>query len=474
MLIVGAIVSPWVGIGLYMTSGVWAALAVDLADGMFYRPIVSDMGYGGTRYVPVHFMLHAGLIRLIGSPVAGAYLIAYTAGLALLAGLFRCLRKFDVPAGFAAACSILMFSALSVHACLFQIRPDILATAFNIWGLSFCITPNTRSARWIVIAAICFTLAFMTKFTTVFGVTAVVGYWLLMGRRRDAAMLAGVTAGLTAIALFGVHIASDGRALESFLACAAGSTSLRTLLASPYRFLRTSRMDIAFLLTFAAALMVLFTRLREGIRDLPALFFLLTLGATIVIASDDGAGINHFIDLQIASGLLCVIHLAQKPANVFVRYALPAGGMIGAAAIGVAAIFVNTYYAESRYEQQEHIIDLTGVGEHPLLSDDPWIPILAGERPYVLDNFSLRTIAENDPTIADDLFTKLDRRFFRAAILFYGKQAPRGPNRNVNIEADARDRYYSWMLYPEGFFDRLTQNYAPIEFVGDYLVLLPR
>lgn len=474
LLLLAAVIAPSVGIGLYMTSGVWAALAMDLADGTFYRPLVSEMGYGGTRYFPLHFVLHAGLIRLLGSPIAGAYVISYAAGLALFAGLFRCLRKFDVPAGGAAAFTMLTFSALCVHACLYQIRPDILATAFNVWGISCCIKPSMRSARWLIVPSIFFTLAFLTKFTTVFGVTAVVVYWSLLGRRRDATMLAALTAGLSTIALLGVHLASEGRALESFLACAAGNTTLKTLLWGPVRFFFTPRMDVPFLILFAAAIMVLFARLRAGVRDLPILLFVLTAGATVIIASDSGAGINHFIDMQVASGLLCAVHLTQKGANRFVRYAFPVAGIAGATAIGVAVAFVNSYYADSRYVQQDHIIEVAGHTAQPLLSDDPWIPILAGETPYVLDNFSLRTISENDPAVADDFFEKLDDRFFRAAILFYGKQAPRGPNRNLNIEADARRLYYSWMLYPEGFYDRLVQNYAPIEFVGDYLVLLPR
>ncbi len=474
MLLIAAIVAPSIGIGVYMTSGVWAALAVDLVDGTFYRPILSEIGYGGTRYVPLHFVLHAGLIRMFNAPVAAAYAIAYAAGLALFAGLFRCMRKVDVPAPLAAACAMLAFSALCVHACLYQLRPDILASAFNIWGLSFCIAPKQGRVRWIFWAAILFALAFLTKFTTVFGVAAAVLYLVTIKRRRDAAMLAGVTLVLSFIALLAIHAASGGRALESFLACATGGTTLRTLLNGPYRFFYTSRMDIPFLSLFAASLFALMARLRNGYRDLPIILFVLTLGATVIIASDMGAGINHFIDMQIAAAFLCAVQISRTPTNAVVRYALPACGAIGAITIIAALIYAGTYFEDSRYVQQDHIINLVGDGAQPLLSDDPWIPILAGERPIVLDNYLMRTISENDPAIAADLFKKIDHRFFRAAILFYGKKAPRGPNRNLNIEIDARRLYSSEMLYPEGFYERLAQHYAPIEFVGDYLVLLPR
>src|SRR2546422_2590216 len=50
-------------------SGVWTALAQDLARGIFYRPTADAFGFGGTRYMPLFFALHAGLIRLSGDPV---------------------------------------------------------------------------------------------------------------------------------------------------------------------------------------------------------------------------------------------------------------------------------------------------------------------------------------------------------------------------------------------------------------------
>src|ERR1035438_7001751 len=46
------------GVSLTPTSGTWIALAVDLKHGMFYRPMYGDLGYGGTRYLPLHFVLH--------------------------------------------------------------------------------------------------------------------------------------------------------------------------------------------------------------------------------------------------------------------------------------------------------------------------------------------------------------------------------------------------------------------------------
>src|SRR2546428_8686787 len=59
------------------SSGVWTALAQDFAKGVFYRPTVSAFGFGGTRYMPLFFVLHGALIRLAFDPVtAGGVLTA--------------------------------------------------------------------------------------------------------------------------------------------------------------------------------------------------------------------------------------------------------------------------------------------------------------------------------------------------------------------------------------------------------------
>src|SRR5207244_5186378 len=64
------------------SSGVWTALAQDFAHGVFYRPTADTFGFGGTRYMPMFFVLHGSLIRLSLDPVA-AGLILTVASLAL-------------------------------------------------------------------------------------------------------------------------------------------------------------------------------------------------------------------------------------------------------------------------------------------------------------------------------------------------------------------------------------------------------
>ena len=66
------------------SAGVWIAMATDLADhGVFYRPLIDAEGYGGTRYFPLHFVLHAGLIKLGLDPFTSGFLLAALATAAL-------------------------------------------------------------------------------------------------------------------------------------------------------------------------------------------------------------------------------------------------------------------------------------------------------------------------------------------------------------------------------------------------------
>ena len=45
-------------------AGIWTTLAVDLTEGTFYRPLVDENGYGGTRYFPLHVVVQSALIGI--------------------------------------------------------------------------------------------------------------------------------------------------------------------------------------------------------------------------------------------------------------------------------------------------------------------------------------------------------------------------------------------------------------------------
>src|SRR5207302_8172729 len=62
-------------------AGVWATMSQDLLHGVFYRPIYGELGYGGTRYMPAFFVLHAGLWKTFASWRVAGHAIAGGGGL---------------------------------------------------------------------------------------------------------------------------------------------------------------------------------------------------------------------------------------------------------------------------------------------------------------------------------------------------------------------------------------------------------
>ena len=85
------------GNALNHVSGAWMTLADDLSRGTFYRPLLApELGFGGTRFFPLAFVLHAGLLRLGVPLLAAGYALSTVAGALLLAASFLLLRRLGL------------------------------------------------------------------------------------------------------------------------------------------------------------------------------------------------------------------------------------------------------------------------------------------------------------------------------------------------------------------------------------------
>ena len=97
--------------GISFASGVMITMAADLKVGVFYRPLFDSAGYGGTRYFPLYFCLHAVLLKL-GMPVLlSAYLLSTAAIVGLTLGTFRLLRELGVEPWLAAGSAVALLAA---------------------------------------------------------------------------------------------------------------------------------------------------------------------------------------------------------------------------------------------------------------------------------------------------------------------------------------------------------------------------
>jgi hypothetical protein len=96
----------------------------------------------------------------------------------------------------------------------------------------------------------------------------------------------------------------------------------------------------------------------------------------------------------------------------------------------------------------------------PLLSENPILPILEGERPFMLDSFMFRTIRMRHPEIAERFWIDLSEKHFRAVIL-------NSPPTEKSYETNAGD-------FGPGFIERLQQSYTLSGVHGEYFVYLPK
>lgn len=229
--------------GISFASGVMISMATDLKQGVFYRPVYDSQGYGGTRYFPLYFCLHALLLKL-GMPVlASGYLLSAAAIVLLMCGILRLLRELGVQHWLAAGSAVALLAANSAQLSLSTPQADGLAAAMNVWGLAaIARQPHTR--RSVLLAALFFTLAWSAKLTTVFGLAVALIWLVATGYKRLAWLLAAETACGYLLVASAMTIASRGRVVEIFKACSSGGANWKFIASGPLRMGRSRSIPI--------------------------------------------------------------------------------------------------------------------------------------------------------------------------------------------------------------------------------------
>lgn len=341
-------------------------------------------------------------------------------------------------------------------------RGDLLPAALSFCGLAFCagLREESRLPR-IVPASALFALAFAAKATSVFGAGASVIWLLVNGRRRQALQLAFLTAAIAG-ALIGIaEWASDGRFLENIFACGSAGGNWRTALQAPLALL-SNLYDTILMHFLLLAGIVLWISRRQCLREFPTIILAVTLLGSVMIFATPGTDRNHLLDLFVT---LVVVAAAGV---VFRHVSIALGGVV-LAIICVSSVVDRTAneYSEDRVDRisiYRRAIEATARGEGPLLAGDAMFPLLAGERPVVLDVWMLGILMRNRPEIAADLRDRAARRAFRGAVLRIPKpnsaQVPGSAVKLGNIGT-----IFAGMLEP---------TYYQAELIDGYVVYLPR
>ncbi len=458
------------GTHLNHVAAAWTAMAADLAQGLFYRPLYApDIGYGGTRFFPLFFSLQALGIRAGLAPVVAGQVVALLSGALLLGGAYVTLRRLAVARPVAAGMTALLLASVVVQHGLATTRGDVLPLALDLWAFAVCLgAPGGR--RRLAACALLFSLAFAAKPTALGGALAL-GLWLLaQGRRRDAALFAGLVTAGCGLVVGVTEAASGGRFLAILQACASGGASVRSALAAP-RLLSGMFLwkDPWGFCLVAAACVACLARLRSSALTLPGLYLAASLGAAVVVFGSPGVTWNHLADPVAAAVLfLGAAAGASSPAPrrmpLAPRRMLPTGLLLlaaGAALPGIATLRQEAAAAGAGAAQERQaVIAALPAGPGAILAEDPLVPLLAGERPYVLDPFMLRLVAGRDAGFAAPLVERIADRSFRA-VVFLNDPRTHGP-------------WYETVHFGPQVMRAIEANYEPAGQAGRYVVYAPR
>jgi Dolichyl-phosphate-mannose-protein mannosyltransferase len=421
-LVIARLIVSWRSYGdLSSPSGVWTTQAIDLFDdGTIYRPLISNLGYGGTRYAPLHPVLQAGLMRLGMAPIFSGYLISLVASVAIIAAIYTLMRRLGISAYYAATMACFILAGNCYRQGISEIHGDPLSLALDLWGLVAVtiLAKQTQRAKilTIAVAALFFVLSLATKITSIFGIITSLIWLTARGQRRQALLLCFFWIIGVCVFAFITQVASHGRAFAIFRETAAGGGGIGTLLCGPHIFfavmLRSDHVTLGFWIV--ALFAFLFDRTLKGLS--PILFLATTFG-TMLIFGSPGTDINHLMNLQAASILLVGTSFAQFRLE---RFAVPAAILV-LAALGIHSCWEQIQTMRRHPERLEIEAVLNDIRQStltgPIYANNPIIPILAGQRPYLLDTFMAHLIREKDSRNGAKLWDDLDHARFSACII---------------------------------------------------------
>jgi hypothetical protein len=360
--------------------------------------------------------------------------------------------------------AVFALAAACMRTTVLGIKADLLPLALSLWGLAAVVdaVERRRGARArieLIAGAIFFVLAICAKVTSIFGIGAAV-IWLAARRRyRQAAML-GAAWGLgVLLAILIIQWASDGRFVSIFRLCAGGGGGMGRLMKGPVIFFSEALREDHVAAAFWGLAVVVIAATGRWI-SLPAIFLAITTLGTMAIFGSPGTHLNHLVDVD-AAAILAIAALGGTNRRL--------AGMVVGISVIVALLAtglswrqmgdIRRGFERSKMESALAEADASGVSG-PILSEDPLLPILRGQSPYMLDSFLFRAVRARRPEIAGKLWSDLDHQYFKAVILH-------GPPDDPDYSSDEGD-------FGPGFIDRLERNYAMTSVRGSFYIFLPK
>jgi hypothetical protein len=449
--------------------GTRMALARYANEGILFPPLYDGVHFGGTRFMPLPVLFHAGAARVTGEYLLSGKIASYLASAVMLGLLFALLRKTGCRSEMAVALTAAVAATWAGFQTLLSIQGDALPVVWQLGAIGLVANrPDRRSAIWS--GGLC-VLAVLSKTSAVWAPLAI-AVWLFIYHRGDLAWFIGSFLLLLALSFAALQAASGGRMVGNLYELTLGGVSgPGRIIRSPLRAVgMASEAGPAYLVLvpFAALGAVLTFRGRWGLYYIALGFAVLTL---LVILLDEGALLNHFIDVTVLTAL------AVGPLAVTRNGGRTARSMI-AAAVGIALVWGMLVFAvvdlrpqvvgavkalsngPSPHNDPHPLAGQIGPGDR-LLAEDPYIA-LAYDRfpPVILDAWTVLRLEHRHPDWIGDLAARIERREFDRIVLSY--------NLHVDFES-----WYSKVHLGRTIATAIRDNYRLMDEAQGYFIYVP-
>ena len=435
--------------GAYLSyvSGIWLALGKDLASGLFYRGLIGGVGYGGTRYFPLFFIIIATFLKIGLAPLAAGWSASAVAAIVLATGLGRVGRALGAPRSMRWLLGAAAIAPYFVQQTLFEVRADVLAAGLNVWAVA-SIIPVWRGASGerprTGAAAAWFTLAFAAKVTSLATPCCVLAALALSGRLRAARRLAVQLAAGLALFFVIVTVASSGRAIEDWRACMfAGSTqggTVAALLTGDFLNLASFSHLLTVLLALDAAALVVAVILARRARGtsgpsgdatsewpsgrslwLPVMLFGGVTAATALALSSPGTIPSNQVAEWLQMSFIVLVWAAAsdwrltRPISIVMAVLVV---WMGAQDFVRTRALWDTRGERSTWAMRREVTQFVAAASTraPVLAESSLWEVLAGRQAYLLDPFALRVVMTTHPEVRQDLEAKIDAHYFSSVI----------------------------------------------------------
>lgn len=420
---------------------IWIELARLLNTGKLFPDLYDGTTYGGVRFMPLYFTLHAGLARVTGEYIVSGKLLSYFLAIALWMLFFRIAADRAGSAVIALALTALTASSTVSVIANMTIRADLLPVLLQL-GAVACLARTRTQTRAVISGLLC-CLALTSKVTAIWAPLAIAIH--LLGN-RDFRLLALFTVTLT-VSLGGSVLLfqwlSSGRLIANFSIRTAVSPVY--LLKSPFRLLRMSSDGgtlLPVLLPLATFEMLAAFRTRRV--TIYHTSFLAAILVVLVIFADQLTTENHLLDVIVLAGIMAAfswttMKTAARVALEFIAITIVTSLVLNwagtlASDAREAILALRSGVPAPQYSRRP----LAGIirGGENVLTEYPYIAISEGRTPIIVDPCSLPVMERLHPEWVDELAGKIRKRAFDKIVLLFP----------LHRGLEVNDRWYSTHL----------------------------